>query len=142
MARVFAELNINGDLIDRRDEILDQYRELGRKVDVAKASQELEVFCKDFQEAHGVELAFSDDALARLAEEAASQGRSLLQLCRQRFKDVQFGLKLIQKNTGKTRFELGVEAVEDPDKYLSDQVVRSYRGSAEDAGESSSPSPA
>jgi hypothetical protein len=37
-------------------------------------------------------------------------------------------LKLIQKNTGRTRFELGVEAVVDPDNYLSDLVVRSYRG--------------
>ena len=44
---------------------------------------------------------------------------------------MQFGLKLIQKNTGQTRFELGAEAVKDPDKYLSDLVVRSYRGEAE-----------
>jgi len=49
-------------------------------------------------------------------------------LCRQRFRDVQFGLKLIQKNTGRACFELGPEAVKDPDKYLSELVVRSYRG--------------
>ncbi len=128
-----SELKISGDLLDRREELLEQYRELGKQVDVEKAARELEVFCRDFREEHGVDLVLSAEALARLAEEAASQGRSLLQLCRQRFRDVQFGLKLIQKNTGRTRFELGVEAVEDPDKYLSDQVVRSYRGEAEGA---------
>jgi hypothetical protein len=85
-------------------------------------------------------LVLDAEALAKLAEEAANQGRSLLQLCRQRFRDVQFGLKLIQKNTGRTRFELGVEAVEDPDKYMSDLVVRSYRDEAGDAeGDSEEP---
>ena len=115
-------------MIDGREELLKQYRELGRQVDVEKAARELEVFCRDFREEHGVELVLTDEALAQLAEEAANQGRSLLQLCRQRFRDVQFGLKLIQKNTGRTCFELGPEAVKDPDKYLSELVVRSYRG--------------
>ena len=123
-----SELKITDEVIDRREELLEQYRALGRQVDVEKAARELEVFCRDFQEEHGVELVLTAEALACLAEEAASQGRSLLQLCRQRFRDVQFGLKLIQKNTGRTRFELDPEAVEDPDKYLSDLVVRSYRG--------------
>ena len=124
-----SELKISDDLIDRREELLEQYRELGRQVDVEKASRELEVFCRDFEDEHGVNLEFQSGALSRLAEEAASQWRSLLQLCRQRFRDMQFGLKLIQKNTGRTTFELGSEAVEDPDKYLSDLVVQSYRSS-------------
>ena len=132
-----SELGITEELIDRREELLEEYRELGRQVDVEKAARELEIFCRDFQDEHGVELVLSAEALARLAEEASSQGRSLLQLCRQRFRDVQFGLKLIQKNTGRTRFELGSEAVADPDKYLSDLVVKSYRGA--DAGEEDSP---
>ena len=124
-----TELKIDGDLIERREELLASYRELGKQVDVEKARREINTFCKDFRNQHGVELVFSDEALGKLAGEAAEQGRSLLQLCRQRFRDVQFGLKLIQKNTGQERFELGVEAVDDPDKYLSDLVVRSYRGS-------------
>ena len=122
-----SELSITDELIDRREELLEEYRELGRKVDVEKASRELDAFCRDFQEEHGVELVFKPEALSKLAEEAAAQGRSLLQLCRQRFRDVQFGLKLIQKNTGRMTFEIGPEAVEDPDKYLSDLVVKSYR---------------
>jgi endopeptidase Clp ATP-binding regulatory subunit ClpX len=135
-----SELKISSDLIDRREEILEQYRELGKRVDVEKAARELKLFCRDFLETHGVELVLDAEALAKLAEEAANQGRSLLQLCRQRFRDVQFGLKLIQKNTGRTRFELGVEAVEDPDKYMSDLVVRSYRDEAGDAeGDSEEP---
>ncbi len=125
-----SELTINADLIDRREELLDKYRELGKRVDVEKARSELQTFCRGFQETHGVELVFTDEALAKLAGEAVEQGRSLLQLCRQRFRDVQFGLKLIQKNTGRQSFEFGVEGVDDPDKYLSDMVVESYSGAA------------
>ena len=125
-----TELKIDGDLIARREEILASYRELGRQVDVEKARRELETFRKDFRQQHGVDLVFSDEAVARLAGQASEQGRSLLQLSRQRFRDAQFGLKLIQKNTGQERFELGVEAVDDPDKYLSDLVVQSYRAAA------------
>lgn len=132
-----TELRIDADLIDRREARLEEYRTLGKRVDVEKARSELETFCRGFQDEFGVELVFSAEALAKLAGEAAEQGRSLLQLCGQRFRDVQFGLKLIQKNTGRTRFEFGVDSVDDPDKYLSDLVVQSYRGGA--GGEQSAP---
>ena len=125
-----TELQINAGLIDRREEFLEKYRELGKRVDVEKARGELAAFCKEFRQTHGVELIFNDEALEKLATEAVDQGRSLLQLCRQRFRDVQFGLKLIQKNTGRESFEFGAGAVEDPDKYLSDLVVQSYSGGA------------
>jgi ATP-dependent Clp protease ATP-binding subunit ClpX len=124
------ELLIDGDLVDHREEILEKYRVLGRQVDAEKARSEVLVFSRDFSEQHGVELVFTDGAVTKLADQAVEQGRSLLQLCRQRFRDVQFGLKLIQKNTGRTSFEMGEDAVDDPDKYLSDQVVQSYRGPA------------
>ena len=54
----------------------------------------------------------------------------MLQICQQRFKDYQFGLKLIQKNTGKSEFELGADAVEDADKFLSEFIVQSYNDAA------------
>jgi fructose-specific component phosphotransferase system IIB-like protein len=49
------------------------------------------------------------------------------ELCAQRFKDFQFGLKLISKNTGQEVFIIDVDAVESPDKTLSEWVVKSYR---------------
>ena len=77
-----------------------------------------------------------------MAAEAADQGRSVLQISQQRFKDLQFGLKLIQKNTGQGEFELGVDAVEDADKFLSERVVQSYTDAAagRQAAEVSEPS--
>ncbi|MDQ6626784.1 MAG: hypothetical protein M3Y69_11710, partial [Verrucomicrobiota bacterium] len=48
------------------------------------------------------------------------------ELCAHLFKDYQFGLSLVQKNTGQTAFSFGREAVEAPDKFLSELVVRSH----------------
>ena len=50
-------------------------------------------------------------------------------LCATRFKDFHFGLKLIAQNSGQQEFVLDNDAVEAPDKVLSEWVVASYRGS-------------
>lgn len=126
-----SELSIDADLIDKHDEILAKYRELGQRVDVAKAREEADLYCRQFQEKHNIKISLTDEAVSLLGLEAASQGRSVLQISQQRFKDLQFGLKLIQKNTGQGEFELNEEAVEDADKFLSDRVVQSYTDAAE-----------
>ncbi|MBT8045030.1 MAG: AAA family ATPase [Verrucomicrobiae bacterium] len=126
-----SELTINADLIDQRDEVLATYQELGRRVDVAKAREEADLYARDFYEKHAIRIRLTDDAIKLLGEEAADQARSVLQMCQQRFKDYQFGLKLIEKNTGQGEFELGREAVEDADKFLSECVVQSYSDAAD-----------
>ena len=125
------ELVINDDLIENHDKHLSKYQELGREVDVERVRQEVGVFTREFTDKHGVKISFTDDAVSRLVELAGEQARSVLQITRQLFRDYQFGLKLIQKNTGNDEYALPVEAVEDPDKYLSDRVVASYRSESE-----------
>jgi len=121
-----SELCIDADLIDRPEKVLAKYRELGLRVDVAKAREEADLYCREFQEKHGIRLQITDEAVSLLGDEAAEQARSVLQLCQQRFKDFQFGLKLIQGNIGQDQFKLGADAVKDADRFLSDQVVQSY----------------
>ena len=121
-----SELGIDADLIDKRDEVLEKYRQLGKRVDVAKAHEEAKLFARDFHEKHGIHISFTDEAVSLLGEEAAEKARSVLQLCQQRFKDFQFGLKLIEKNTGVAEFTLGKEVILDADKFLSERVVQSY----------------
>ena len=69
-----------------------------------------------------------------------SQNQSILQICEELFRDFQFGLNLIRKNTGQDTFVITAEAVENPDKYLSGLVVASYR-SEDDAEMPSSDEP-
>jgi len=47
-------------------------------------------------------------------------------LCAHLFKDYQFGLNLIKKNTSHAKFVLDAGAIDAPDKFLSELVVQSY----------------
>jgi hypothetical protein len=65
-------------------------------------------------------------------ERAHAERMTMPDLCAHLFKDYQFGLSLVQKNSGQKTFVLGREAVDAPDKFLSDLVVQShYPGASE-----------
>ena len=122
-----SELTVDDDLIDNREDHLKGYRELGQELVVEKARQEVEAFIREFKDKHGVKIKLADDAMSRLVKMAGEQARSVFQVARQHFRDYQFGLKLIQKNTGQAEFVLTEAAVADPDKFLSELVVKSYQ---------------
>ena len=122
-----TELVLDDDLIDNREKHLGDYRELGQELVVEKARQEVEAFIREFKVKHSVVIKLTDEAVAKLVKMAGEQARSVFQVARQHFKDYQFGLKLIQKNTGQAEFVLTETAVNDPDKFLSELVVKSYK---------------
>ena len=64
--------------------------------------------------------------IARLIERAHAERMTMPELCAHLFKDYQFGLSLIRKNTGQKAFVLGREAIDAPDKFLSELVVQSH----------------
>ncbi len=74
----------------------------------------------------GSQFASTKRRAMRLAERAQAERMTMAELCAHLFKDYQFGLSLVQKNTGQTEFELPRAAVEAPDKFLSDLVVQSH----------------
>ncbi|MGC6466024.1 MAG: AAA family ATPase [Akkermansiaceae bacterium] len=122
-----SELVVDADLIDHREDHLGEYRKLGLELVVEKARQDVDAFVREFRDKHGVVVKLDDDAVAFLVKTAGEQARSVFQVARQLFRDYQFGLKLIQKNTGQGEFLLTEEAVANPDKFLSDMVVKSYK---------------
>lgn len=99
----------------------------------------VEEFTSDFKEKHGLELEFSEDACAKIVELAVNQDRSTSSICEQLFKDYEHGLKIVSRNSGKTRFLITENAVDNPDGELSKWVVESIKGKetlAEDKPES------
>jgi ATP-dependent Clp protease ATP-binding subunit ClpX len=100
------------------------------------ARQLVHEFAERFREIHQLNIRFTDEAADLLVTAALEQGTPVRDLCGQRFKDFQFGLKLIRQNTGQQEFTIDRAAVEAPEKTLSDWVVASYRGEAK-AGEGS-----
>ena len=72
-------------------------------------------------------ISFTSAAADLLVEEALAKSQSVRDLCAARFKDFHFGLKLIAQNSGKREFVIDTDAVQAPDKVLSQWVVASYR---------------
>ncbi|MFT5469899.1 MAG: ATP-dependent Clp protease ATP-binding subunit ClpX [Verrucomicrobiales bacterium] len=122
-----SELNIDAELVKSPREVLDKLLEDGGNLVDQKTSAEAAIFSREFSEKHGVEMQFDNAAIQALDELARADNVSALQVCSRLFRDYQFGLKLIQKNTGRDSFLLPAEAVADPDKYLSGLVVDSYQ---------------
>ena len=88
---------------------------------------EIAEFVDFFAKEHGLSLQFTDAAAERLVSLAVGSGRGVVALCQERFKDFQFGLKLMAANTGRHEFVIDTAAVDEPERTLSDWVVASYR---------------
>ncbi len=84
-------------------------------------------FAAEFERHHGVTLRFDEAAVHALIEKAHAESVGVRELCERLFKDYQFGLNLVQKNTGQREFTITGAAVENPDGFLSEFVVRSYK---------------
>jgi len=99
-----------------------------------QAKQEREVmkqvvheFAQRFRESFGLTLKFTDDAAEHLVSLALEQNKTVRDLCAEKFKDFQFGLKLLAQNMARTEFTIDRAVVDAPEKALSDWVVASYR---------------
>jgi hypothetical protein len=83
-------------------------------------------FAEKFSEEHGLQIVFDESAIRRLVERAQAERMTMSDLCAHLFRDYQFGLSLIKKNTGQTQFVLNAAAIDAPDKFLSNLVVQSH----------------
>jgi ATP-dependent protease Clp ATPase subunit len=121
-----TQLRVTVELVREPRRVLDHLLAEGEKQETATLEDEARQFAADFSRAHDVEFSFNDEAARRLAERAHAERMSMRDLCAHLFKDFQFGLTLVRNNTGQRSFVVTADAVDAPDKFLSDLVVRSY----------------
>ena len=91
--------------------------------------QDVNAFSAQFLNAYGIELSFEDDAFALLAEEAASEGASVSDLCDRKMHDYGHGLKLL----GRTEFKVTAVALRDPKAHL-DKLIKAFYARREAEG--------
>jgi phosphoglycolate phosphatase-like HAD superfamily hydrolase len=121
-----SQLRVTVDLVREPKRVLERLMAEGEKLEGATLETSAHQFADRFKAEHGLEIVFDEAALRRLVERAQAERMSINELCQHLFKDYQFGLSLIEKNTRQKRFVLGSAAVDAPDKFLSELVVQSY----------------
>jgi endopeptidase Clp ATP-binding regulatory subunit ClpX len=131
---------VTRDLVDQPGTALERLLAEHAREERGVLRQLVHDFSARFVKEHGLSLTFTEAAADRLVGLAADTGRPVRELCAERFKDYQFGLRLVAQNTGQTAFTVDVDAVEAPDKVLSDWVVASYRRSEDPPATTPQPS--
>ena len=121
-----SQLRVTAELVREPKRVLDRLMAEGEKEETKMLGDAVRQFAEAFRKEHGIEIVFDDAAMRRLVERAQTERMNMNDLCAHLFKDYQFGLSLVKKNTGRSNFVLGAEAVEDPDRCLSELVVQSY----------------
>jgi len=121
-----TQLRVSAELVREPKKVLDRLMVEGHKQEEAALEKSALAFAEEFQKAHGLEIVFDPAAIARLMERAQAERMTMPDLCAHLFKDYQFGLSLVQKNSSQKTFMLGREAIDAPDKFLSDLVVQSH----------------
>ncbi len=89
--------------------------------------EEITAFAARFRQEHGFDLLFAEDAVNALIDASLASDKTIRALCEEKFHDFHHGLKLVGRNTGRNRFPITREVIEQPDKVLSAWVVESFR---------------
>jgi endopeptidase Clp ATP-binding regulatory subunit ClpX len=121
-----SQLRVTADLVREPKLVLERLMAEGEKIETASLEAGARRFADQFGREHGVEIIFDETAVRRLVERAQNERMTMPDLCAHLFKDFQFGLSLVRKNTGRAQFVLNAPAVDQPDQFLSDLVVQSY----------------
>ncbi len=121
-----TQLRVSTELVREPKRVLDRLLAEGNKQEAVALAENARHFADEFSREHGMQIAFDEDATARLVQRAQDERMTMPELCAHLFKDYQFGLSLVQKNRGQNRFVLPVRAIDAPDKFLSELVVESH----------------
>jgi endopeptidase Clp ATP-binding regulatory subunit ClpX len=121
-----SQMRVTVDLVREPKRVLERLMAEGQRQEAVSLEGGARQFADKFKAEHGIEIVFDEAAVRRLLQRAQRERMKMEELCAHLFKDFQFGLSLISKNTGQRKFVLDAAAVDAPDKFLSELVVQSY----------------
>jgi len=124
-----AALRVDADLIDQPAQRLAELRAGGQRDRDLALRQAASDFVGRLGDAHGVPLRLADDAVDALVDLSVARQQPVRELCADLFRNYEFGLPLLRGAPADGPLILTRAAVDSPDKFLSDLVVGSYRGS-------------
>ncbi len=91
---------------------------------------EVTEFAAEFERVNGLKLNFDPGAIEELVAASRDSGRTVRTVCREKFHDLEYGLRLISRNTGQTAFRISRKFVANPGEELSARLKRSFKTNA------------
>jgi endopeptidase Clp ATP-binding regulatory subunit ClpX len=101
-----------------------QSRDSMRRVETERQLRE---FADGFHGQTGLRLTFAKEAIDAAAEISQREGRPVAAVCSERFADLEYGLRLISRNTGQAAFNITRRFIENPAEELSRRIAASFR---------------
>ena len=97
--------------------------------DLMQKSMALDIdrFSEKFRRETSFKLVFPDDTVKAIIALSVERDKSPHSVCGELFRDYEHGLAIVSRNTGAAEFTIPAQAVSDPDKYLSELVVDSFK---------------
>jgi ATP-dependent Clp protease ATP-binding subunit ClpX len=105
---------------------------LARNTDARTAVIEgdLARLCERFEADNGITIEFNEAASKAVIEACIEENLTVLGYCRKYFRDLEYGLSLISRNTGEKAFRITKTFVTNPGQELSKWVAKSFQDGA------------
>jgi len=122
------ELNVTASLV--RDPVghLTALMAKNQALPHSQQREQIHDFEDEFLSLYDLDIHFDDEALSLLAELAAKDGQDARDLCREYLENYEYGLKLVEKNTGQSQFVLRRALLDDPKAYLEGLLQAPFGG--------------
>ena len=119
--RFTVDLSLIADPEKRLAELLEQ----GQRALAEELGNVAREFAQRLSSRYNLTVELTEGAIAKLVQRASAENIHMRDLCSEVFKDYEFGLKLAESTT--EPLILTEEAVANPDRYLSEWLVKRYR---------------
>jgi endopeptidase Clp ATP-binding regulatory subunit ClpX len=120
------ELKIDAEALDHPRSVLDQLFKTNAVAQRTLLASEVTAYRDRFNTSSGLALQFTGEALAALVEKSLASGKTVRAVCEETFRDFEFGMNLIRKNTSRHEFIIDTETVNQPVETISRWVRESY----------------
>jgi len=119
-------LLIDAEALDRPREVLEALFKEHAAAQRENLRGEVARFAERFAASSGLTMTFSGDAVEAIVEESLATHKTVRAICEDTFRDYEFGLKLIHRNTGQQQFAVTAETVQNAVEEISRWVRESY----------------
>ena len=120
-------LEVNEKIVENPDADLSDLLRNGESFRREMMKEEVKLFADRFQVEQGMKLIFAKEAVEAIVAGAIAGNKTVRSFCDERFRDLEYGLKLISRNTGKGSFTITAKFVENPGEELSRRIAKSFK---------------